>query len=177
VCFEDLSLLRFRLEEAPIRSRSRAADDAAFEPLGTGAAERVTTTERVAIRERAASRTMPAWLGAQVSAVSSWSVLLAWGAVTVLVPVLEPAPAHPETGVWATLLGVAMSVGLLATMAGVALRRRAGLWASAAVSIVAIAAAVMCPVSGHHRFGLWWVAELAVLGVAAATTERALRRG
>lgn len=117
------------------------------------------------------------WLGPEISRRSAGIVLGAWALATVLLPVLEPAPAHPETSIWATLLGAAMTVGLFAVLAGLAIRRRAGLWVSAATAVVSIAAAVMCPISGHHRFGAWWLAEMAVLGGVAVATERALRRG
>jgi len=112
-------------------------------------------------------------LGRNASRVSrDWSrpLLVAWVAIMAVLFVFEPRPTDPTaTPLWGTILLVAFSYALFASMAGLAVRRPWGLAASAIAGGLGMVIAGACAATGHHT-GAWWIAEgLAFTGIAAAS--------
>jgi len=101
-----------------------------------------------------------------------WSrpLLVAWGAIMTVLYVFEPRPTDPTaTPLWGTILLLAFTYALFASMAGLAVRRPWGLATSALAGGLGIVVAGACAATGHHA-GAWWIAEgLAFAGIGAAS--------
>jgi len=97
----------------------------------------------------------------------AWVVLLAVGIA------VEPPPTNPDAvDPWfVSALGTILLGALLATLAGLWLRRRWSLAASLVAAGMLVLSTVMCPVSGHHTgVGGWWVVQLGCgLGLVATS--------
>jgi hypothetical protein len=117
-----------------------------------------------------------AWLRERVDARVATAVGASWFLVSAIVFALEPATdeSEPLLGV---LLGVAWTALFFAMLAGLAMRRRWGLVASAGASIVFTAFTIECPLSGHHQFGLWWYGQMACALALVVISFAALLRG
>jgi hypothetical protein len=116
-----------------------------------------------------------AWLRERVDTWVVIAVGLSWFVLTPIAAALEPATDQPEPLI-GTLLNAGMDVLFVAMLIGLALRRRWGLAASFAGSVVVTTMVVACPTSGHHQFGIWWFGEmvcaLALIGISAAALRR-----
>lgn len=101
-----------------------------------------------------------------------WSLplLSAWVAIIAALYIFEPRPTDPTaTPLWGTIVLAAFTYALLASMVGLAGRRRWGLGASALAGGLGMIIAGACAATGHHA-GAWWVAEgLAFTGLAAGS--------
>lgn len=152
---------RIRPAEAPPAHRPHAADgpDRQTDPSRPGGPGRLGLDDRV-------ERGWPAL------ATASWVLFL------LAVLVLEPAPADPEAvpSLAATLTGVVLLTGLVATLGALGSRMRVGLRLSALTGLVALGSAVACPMTGHHGFGAWWAGELAAAGLVVAVGAIGYRR-
>ena len=101
-----------------------------------------------------------------------WSrpLLVAWVGLMTVLYIFEPRPTDPTaTPLWGTILLLAFTYALFASMAGLALRRPWGLATSALAGGLGILIAGACAATGHHA-GAWWIAEgLAFTGIGAAS--------
>jgi hypothetical protein len=101
-----------------------------------------------------------------------WSrpLLVAWVAIMTVLYLFEPRPTDPTaTPLWGTILLLAFTYTLFASMAGLAARRPWGLATSALAGGLGIVIAGACAATGHHAGG-WWIAEaLAFAGLGAAS--------
>ena len=104
------------------------------------------------------------------------SLALAWVVFLPLAYVLEPSPARrgPAPG-WAVILELAFTTTIVVAGIALARRQRMGLLASAGAAGLALAASVMCPVSGHHAIGAWWFVQMAGFAALAAVSVAGLR--
>jgi hypothetical protein len=102
-----------------------------------------------------------------VTAGVAWPLLLTIGVA------VEPPPANPDAvDPWfVSALSAVLLAAMLATVAGLSLRRRWGMAASLAAAGMLVASTVLCPVSGHHAgVGAWWVVQLGCgLGLVAVS--------
>jgi hypothetical protein len=100
----------------------------------------------------------------------SRSLLVAWVAIMAVLYIFEPRPTDPTaTPLWGTILLLAFTYTLFASMVGLAVRRPWGLATSAFAGGLGIAIAGACAATGHHA-GAWWIAEgLAFTGIGAAS--------
>jgi hypothetical protein len=109
-----------------------------------------------------------------------WSrpLLVAWVAVMTALYIFEPSPTDPTaTPLWGTILLLAFTYTLFATMAGLAVRRPWGLATSALAGGLGIVIAGACAATGHHA-GAWWIAEgLAFTGLGAVSLAALGARG
>lgn len=123
------------------------------------------------------------WLTEEGVVRGRWplAVWVSWVAVYTMAIVLEPRPAEPQASepLWAALLFMTLIGALAATCIGLGRRQRLGLVAAVGAAGLALAASVMCPVSGHHQTtGAWWYlqmggfASLMALGLAGLTRTR-----
>jgi hypothetical protein len=110
---------------------------------------------------RRASRESPDW---------SHPLLIAWVAIVVALYIFEPRPSDPTaTPLWGTIVLLAFTYALLASMIGLASRRPWGLGASALAGGLGMVVAGACAATGHHA-GAWWIVEaLAFTGLAAGS--------
>ena len=101
-----------------------------------------------------------------------WSrpLLVAWVAIMTVLYIFEPRPTDPTaTPLWGTILLLAFTYTLFASMAGLAVRRPWGPATSALAGGLGIVVAGACAATGHHA-GAWWIAEgLAFAGIGAAS--------
>lgn len=101
-----------------------------------------------------------------------WSrpLLIAWIAIMAILYILEPRPTDPTaTPLWGTILLLTFTYALLATVAGLAVRRPWGLAASALAGGLGVIVAGACAVTGHHA-GAWSIAEgLAFTGLVSGS--------
>jgi hypothetical protein len=98
---------------------------------------------------------------------------VAWAAALAIGIAVEPPATNPDAvDPWfVSALGTILLVAMLATAAGLWLRRRWGMAASLLAAGLLVVSTVMCPVSGHHAgVGAWWVVQLGCgLGLMAAS--------
>lgn len=123
--------------------------------------------------ELESTQATPPSLGRNASRVSrDWSrpLLLAWLGIMTALYIFEPRPTDPTaTPLWGTVLLLTFTYALLASMAGLAIRRPWGLAASVLAGGLGIVIAGACAVTGHH-VGAWWIAEgLAFTGLLAGS--------
>jgi hypothetical protein len=119
------------------------------------------------------TKAVPPSLGRSASREArDWSrpLLIAWVAIMAVLYIFEPTPTEPTAiPLWGTILLLAFTYVLFASMAGLAGRRPWGLATSAIAGGLGIAIAGACAVTGHHA-GAWWIAEgLAFTGMTAAS--------
>ena len=109
----------------------------------------------------------------------NWALVLGlgWPAAVVISRAIQPAPANPEAALplWAAVIELILTAGLLATVATAAGRRPQAAMFSAGLGVATLGLVVACPASGHHGFGAWWFAELALYGGLFAASMAALR--
>jgi hypothetical protein len=136
-----------------------------------------TSTTRDRAPERAATRTpsRPAVSGERISTELAVAVGIAWLVCYTIGSALEPETSRPVP-VIGVVLGVALLMGLMVTAAGLVARRRFGLSASLASSVVLVASAVACPTTGHHTLGGWWFGQMLCAGALVVISVLALRR-
>ena len=136
---------------------------------------------RLDLRRPQRRAAMAAWLTEREAVPRRWAaaLALAWVGVYSGALAIQPRaadPSEPEPA-WALLLFLALVVALSLTWYGLAGRLRLGLVASVVGAGVALASAVMCPVSGHHgAVGWWWYTQLAGFTALAGLGLLALRR-
>lgn len=111
----------------------------------------------------------------RISSEVAIAVGVAWFVCYTIGSALEPETMRPVPVIGA-VLGVALLVGILATAAGLIVRRRWGLSASLATAGVLVAAAVACPTTGHHPIGGWWFGQMLCAGALVGISFVALRR-
>jgi len=101
-----------------------------------------------------------------------WSrpLLIAWVAIMAALNIFEPRSTDPTAiPLWGTILILTFAYALLASIAGLAVRRPWGLAASALAGALGIVIAGACAVTGHHA-GAWWIAEgVAFTGLVAGS--------
>ena len=120
--------------------------------------------------------TTRAWLEQRVDPRVTVAVGVAW---LVLVPIaltLEPSADEAPSSV-GDLIGTAMFVALVGTLAGLATQRRWGLAASLGTAVLFTVGSILCPVSGHHGFGAWWYGQMLCCVALIAASVVALPRG
>jgi hypothetical protein len=84
--------------------------------------------------------------------------------------IFEPSPTDPAaTPLWGTIVLLAFTYALFASIVGLAGRRSWGLGASALAGGLGMVIAGACGATGHHA-GAWWIAEgIAFTGLAAGS--------
>jgi hypothetical protein len=117
----------------------------------------------------------PSHAGERISSEVAIAVGVAWLVCYTIGSALEPDTTHPVP-VIGVVLGVALLVGILATAAGLIVRRRWGLTASLSSAAVLVASSVACPTTGHHTIGGWWFGQMLCAGALVAISVVALRR-
>jgi len=106
-----------------------------------------------------------------------WSrhLLFAWLAIIAALYVFEPTPSDSSTPpLWGTIVLLAFTFSLLASMVGLAGRRTWGLASSALAGGLGMVIAGACAATGHHAGG-WWIVEGAAFTGLAASSLAALR--
>src|SRR5262249_33876842 len=116
-----------------------------------------------------------AWLREPIDGRLALGLGVVWYALYWIAGALEPATSRPEPLIGLLRQG-AMLVGVFVMLVGLAVRRRWGLVATVGESMLLVAAAVACPISGHHSFGAWWVGQMACVLAMVAVSTAALRR-
>jgi len=111
----------------------------------------------------------------RISSEVAIAVGVAWLVCYTIGSALEPDTMRPVP-VIGVVLGVALLVGILATAAGLIVRRRWGLTASLASAGILVASSVACPTTGHHTIGGWWFGQMLCAGALVAISFVALRR-
>ncbi len=101
-----------------------------------------------------------------------WSrpLLAAWVAIVAALFIFEPRPSDPTaTPLWGTIVLLAFTYAMVASMIGLANRRPWGLRASALAGGLGMIVAGACVATGHHT-GAWWIIEgVAFTGLAAGS--------
>ncbi len=120
-----------------------------------------------------ASRTTGAWLCERIDGRVAVGVFAAWLVLTEVAVLLEP-PAREGQSSIGTVLGVAMNVLFVATLAGLVARRRWAFAVSLAGASVATVASIACPVLGHHSYGAWWYGQMGTVVALVAISVAAL---
>jgi 4-amino-4-deoxy-L-arabinose transferase-like glycosyltransferase len=113
--------------------------------------------------------------GERISSEVAIAVGVAWFVCYTIGSALEPDTMRPVP-VIGVVLGVALLVGILATAAGLIVRRRWGLTASLASAGILVASSVACPTTGHHPIGGWWFGQMLCAGALVGISFVALRR-
>ena len=102
----------------------------------------------------------------------NWShlLLVGWVATVAALYIFEPSPTDPAaTPLWGTIVLLAFTYALFASIVGLAGRRPWGLGASALAGGLGMVIAGACAATGHHA-GAWWIAEgIAFTGLAAGS--------
>jgi len=138
-------------------------------------AEQARAEESEQAQDRAVLSDTAVWLRDPIEGGLALGVGLAWYALYLIAGALEPATSRPEPFI-GMLLQAAMLAGFFVMLVGLALRRRWGLVATLGESLLLVAAAVACPISGHHSFGAWWFGQMACVFAMVAVSVVALRR-
>jgi hypothetical protein len=115
------------------------------------------------------------WLLERVDGRVAAAVALAWFVLTQIIVALEPA-AQFELPLISVVLTLSMYSLLVMMAAGLVMRRRWGLLAAVASSLLLTAEAIACPLTGHHHFGAWWYGQMACALALVGITVFALRR-
>lgn len=107
-----------------------------------------------------------------------WSrpLLVAWIAVMATLYIFEPAPTDPTPiPLWGTILLMAFTYALFASIFGLVGRRPWGLRTSALAGGLGMIVAGACAVTGHHA-GAWWAFEAVAFTGLTLGSLTALRR-
>lgn len=96
-----------------------------------------------------------------------------WVAMLATVEILAPAPAE-EPDTLAVAIGLIFEVVLLATIVGLASRRRWGLMASVGGGVILLGASALCSLEGHAA--AWLTAQYLAGAVILGTSRMALKR-
>lgn len=115
------------------------------------------------------------WLFERIDGRIAAAVAVAWVVLTQIAVELEPR-AQFELPLISVVLVLAMNALLIAMVAGLVMRRRWGLLAAVASSLLLTAESIACPLTGHHHFGTWWYAQMACAMTLVGITVFALRR-
>ncbi|MFN2489360.1 MAG: hypothetical protein ABR529_06435 [Actinomycetota bacterium] len=103
-------------------------------------------------------------------------LMLGWIGLIVGALVLEPAPAANATlPLWAELLGITFTFGLLGTFFALATKAPRALQISLVTSLLAFGMAAACGITDHHP-AAWWGFEMVASGALVGASATALRR-
>ena len=150
------------MRESDIRIRPALPDDLVAEPLPAQSPRPRLTDTRTWLLERIDGRVAAA-------------VALAWFVLTQIIVALEPASQF-ELPLISVVLTLSMYSLLVSMAAGLVMRRRWGLLAAVASSVLLTAESIACPLTGHHHFGTWWYGQMACALALVGITVFALRR-
>jgi len=140
--------------------------------LETEATTPVTPTEEPTQRRLTDTRT---WLSERIDGRFAAGVAVAWVVLTQIAVALEPR-AQFELPLISVVLVLSMNALLIAMVVGLVMRRRWGLLAAVASSLLLTAESIACPLTGHHHFGTWWYGQMACALTLVGVTVFALRR-
>jgi hypothetical protein len=115
------------------------------------------------------------WLLERVDGRIGAGVAIAWVVLTQIAVELEPR-AQFELPLISVVLVISMNALLVTMVVGLVMRRRWGLLAAVASSLLLTAESIACPLTGHHHFGTWWYAQMACALALVGITVFALRR-
>jgi hypothetical protein len=115
------------------------------------------------------------WLAERIDGRVGAAVAVAWIVLTQIAIELEPR-AQFELPLISVVLVVAMNALVVTMAVGLVMRRRWGLLAAVASSLLLTAESIACPLTGHHHFGTWWYAQMACALALVGVTVFALRR-
>ena len=115
------------------------------------------------------------WLMERIDGRVAAAVAVAWIVLTQIAIELEPR-AQFELPLISVVLVLAMNALLITMAVGLVMRRRWGLLAAVASSLLLTAESIACPLTGHHHFGTWWYAQMACALTLVGITVVALRR-
>lgn len=99
-------------------------------------------------------------------------------ALFVLAYVIEPAPDGPEPvlSMAEEILFTAMTVLMVAALAGFLRGRRWALSAGLGFSGLMVASIALCPATGHHELAAWWFGQVVIGAAMVALPAAALAR-
>ena len=115
------------------------------------------------------------WLLERIDGRVAVAVGVAWFVLTQIAIELEPR-AQFELPLISVVLVLSMNALVIAMAAGLVMRRRWGMLAAVATSLLFTAESIACPLTGHHHFGTWWYAQMACALALVGITVFALRR-
>lgn len=115
------------------------------------------------------------WLLERVDGRIAAGVAVAWVVLTQIAVELEPRSQF-ELPLISVVLVLSMNALLITMVAGLVMRRRWGLLAAVASSLLLTAESIACPLTGHHHFGAWWYGQMACAITLVGVTVFALRR-
>ena len=138
-----------------------AADPSAVLPAPASAPQRFTDTRT--------------WLADRIDGRVAAAVGISWYLITEIIVALEPRSQF-ELPLISVILTLSMWSLVVAMVAGLVMRRRWGLLAAVASSVLLTAEAIACPLTGHHHFGTWWYGQMACALALVGITVFALRR-
>lgn len=136
------------------------------DPPGTQSAEAPTHPRLIDTRS---------WLLEHIDGRVGAAVAVAWVVLTQIAIELEPR-AQFELPLISVVLVVTMNALLITMAVGLVMRRRWGLLAAVASSLLLTAESIACPLTGHHHFGTWWFGQMACALALVGVTVFALRR-
>ena len=138
-----------------------AADPSAVLPAPAPAPQRFTDTRT--------------WLADRIDGRVAAAVGISWYLITEIIVALEPRSQF-ELPLISVILTLSMWSLVVAMVAGLVMRRRWGLLAAVASSVLLTAESIACPLTGHHHFGTWWYGQMACALALVGITVFALRR-
>ena len=115
------------------------------------------------------------WLADRIDGRVAAAVGISWYLITEIIVALEPRSQF-ELPLISVILVLSMWSLVVAMVAGLVMRRRWGLLAAVASSVLLTAESIACPLTGHHHFGTWWYGQMACALALVGITVFALRR-
>ncbi len=115
------------------------------------------------------------WLAERIDGRVAAAVGISWYLITEIIVALEPRSQF-ELPLISVILVLSMWSLVVAMVAGLVMRRRWGLLAAVASSVLLTAESIACPLTGHHHFGTWWYGQMACTLALVGITVFALRR-
>jgi hypothetical protein len=110
-----------------------------------------------------------------VAGASYGGLLAAWITALALLFAFAPTPSDASVPLWSAVLSLGFLSAVVATLTGLAARRRWALRTSALTAGAGVAIAGACAQTGHHA-GAWWAVEFAAFAGLLALSTRAGRR-